>query len=251
MESLGPWELHDSTHHDLPKFQASGILELRETLHSKMHPHLQRSMQVEGSQAFVGSLAGQLAVLDSCSSISLKLEVEEVDKKMPCEEISAAAEEEEGNAMPVDELHLWPLHRLLVVGGPMGLQFFRQGPNLRRLGGTAVQQGANTHLSTFGPYLAFQLEKSNRDISIATASVKDDFVNLNIGMEFDLEGKAVMWKLWESTLMVVLRSGEIAVYSIEGGGQRLLAKTEPNMLVMYQSPCFIFRWSARHIKKRV
>ena len=238
MESLGPWELHDSTHHDLPKFQASVRPELRETLHSKMHQHLQRRMQVEGSQAFVGSLAGQLAVFDPCSS---KPEVEKVDKKVPDEEISEAAEEEEGNAMSVEELQLWPLHRLVVVSGPAGLHFFRQGPDLRRLGGATVQQGGNTHLSTFGPYLAFQLEKSNRDISIATASVKEDFVDLNIVMEFDLEGKAVMWKLWESTLMVVLRSGEIAVYSIEGGGQRLLAKTEPNMLVMYQSPCFIFR----------
>ena len=43
--------------------------------------------------------------------------------------------------------------------------------------------------------------------------------------------------------MVVLKSGEIAVYSIEGE-QRLLSKTDSNMLVMYQSPCFIFRWSA-------
>ena len=74
--------------------------------------------------------------------------------------------------------------------------------------------------------------------------MEDGFVNLNLEMEFDLEGMAVMWKLWESTLMVVLRTGEIAVYSIEGE-QRLLAKTEPNMLVMYQSPCFIFRWVAR------
>ena len=81
--------------------------------------------------------------------------------------------------------------------------------------------------------------------------MEDDFVNLNIVMEFDLEGKAVMWKLWESTLMVVLRSGEIAVFSIGGGRQRLLAKTEPNMLVMYQSPSFIFRWTARHIKTLV
>ena len=139
----------------------------------------------------------------------------------------------------VDELHLWPLHRLVVVGGPTGLHFFQQGADLRRLGGT-VQQGANTHLSTFGPYLAFQLDKPNRDISLARASVEDDFVNLNIRMEFDLKGKAVMWKLWDSTLMVVLRSGEITVYSINGE-QRLLAKTDPNMLVMYQSPCFIFR----------
>ena len=250
MESLGPWELHDSTHHDVAKIQASAVRpELRETLHSKMHPHLQRSMQVGGSQAVVGSLAGQLTVLDSCRS---KPEVEEVDKKLSDEEILEAAEEEQGNAMSVDELHLWPFHRLLVVGGgTTGLHFFRQGPDLRRLGGTAVQQGANTHISTFGPYLALQLGKSNRDISIATASVEDDFVNLNIVMEFDLEGKAVMWKLWESTLMVILRSGEIAVFSIGGGRQRLLAKTEPNMLVMYQSPCFIFRWTARHIKTLV
>ena len=74
--------------------------------------------------------------------------------------------------------------------------------------------------------------------------MEDGFVNLNLEMEFDLEGMAVMWKLWESTLMVVLRTGEIAVYSIEGE-QRLLAKTEPNMLVIYQSPCFIFRLVAR------
>ena len=143
----------------------------------------------------------------------------------------------------VDELHLWPLHSLVVVGGPAGVYFFRQGADLRRLGGT-VQQGANTHLSTFGKYLAFQLDKPNRDISLATASVEDGFVNLNLEMEFDLEGKAVMWKLWESTLMVVLRTGEIEVYSIEGE-QRLLAKTEPNMLVIYQNPCFIFRWVVR------
>ena len=61
-------------------------------------------------------------------------------------------------------------------------------------------------------------------------------------MEFNIEGRALMWKLWEKTVMVVLRSGEIAVYSTtEDGEQSLLAKTEPNMLVMYQSPCFIFR----------
>ena len=91
------------------------------------------------------------------------------------------------------------------------------------------------------------MDKPDRDISLATALVEDNFVNLNLEMEFDLEGKAVVWKLWESRLMVVLRSGEIAVYSIEGE-QRLLAKTDPNMLVMYQSPCFIFRWSAHHIQ---
>lgn len=250
VESLGPWEPQGCTHHDVPKFQTSARPEGKETLHSKMHSHLQRSMQVVGSQVLVGSLAGQLAVIDSCCS---NLELEDVDIKVPCEEILVEAAEEEDNEISdrvvVDELHLWPLHHLVIVGGPTGLHFFKQeGADLRRLGGTDVpQQGANTHLSTFGAHLAFQLDKPNTDISLATALVEDNFVNLNLGMEFDLEGRAVMWKLWESRLIVVLRSGEIAVYSIEGD-QILLAKTDPNMLVMYQSPCFIFRWSPRHIR---
>ena len=88
-----------------------------------------------------------------------------------------------------------------MVGGTTGVHFFKQeGPDLRRVRSSGVQQGENRHLSTFGPYLALQLlDKPNRDISIATASVEEDFVNLNFGMEFHLEGEAVVWKLWEST----------------------------------------------------
>ena len=72
--------------------------------------------------------------------------------------------------------------------------------------------------------------------------MQDESVILNMVVKFHIEGKALIWKLWEETVMVVLRSGEIAVYSTtEDGEQSLLPKTEPNMLVMYQSPCFIFR----------
>ena len=105
-----------------------------------------------------------------------------------------------------------------------------------------MQQGVNKNLSTFGPHLAVQLDKPEQDFSLLTAVVQDDSVILNMVMKFNIEGRALMWKLWERTVMVVLRSGEIAVYSTtEDGEQSLLAKTEPNMLVMYQSPCFIFR----------
>ena len=119
----------------------------------------------------------------------------------------------------------------------------RQGADLQRLQGK-VQQGVNKNISTFGPYLAVQLDKPGQEFSLLTAIVEDDSVILNIVMEFNIEGKALTWKLWGETVMVVLRSGEIAVYSTtEDGEQSLLAKTEPNMLVMYQSPCFIFRLS--------
>ena len=100
----------------------------------------------------------------------------------------------------------------------------------------------NKNLSTFGPHLAVQFDKPEQDFSLLTAEVQDDSVILNMVMKFNIERRALMWKLWEGTVMVVLRSGEIAVYSTtEDGEQSLLAKTEPNMLVMYQSPCFIFR----------
>ena len=239
---MGPWELHNSTHCDVPKFQTLERSERRETPHSKIHSHLQRSMGVKGPCAFVASLNGRLSVLDSRT-----FGAEDVDKTIHSEGISEAAEQVEDDDTPdlvvVDELQLWPFNHLVVVGGPKGLHFFRQGGDLRRLG-CNLEQGANKHLSTFGPYLAFQMDK---DISIATASVQEDFVNLRIGIEFDLEGKATMWQLWERTLMVIFRSGEIAVYSTEGN-QRLLAKTDPNVLVMYQSPCFIFRLSPNNIK---
>ena len=102
----------------------------------------------------------------------------------------------------------------------------------------------NKNLSTFGPHLAVQFDKPEQDFSLLTAEVQDDSVILNMVMKFNIERRALMWKLWEGTVMVVLRSGEIAVYSTtEDGEQSLLAKTEPNMLVMYQSPCFIFRLS--------
>ena len=119
----------------------------------------------------------------------------------------------------------------------------RQGADLQRLQGR-VQQGVNKTLSTFGPHLAVQLDKPEQDFSLLTAVVQDDSESaiLNMVMEFHIEGRALMWELWDRTVMVVLRSGEIAVYSTtEHGEQSILAKTEPNMLVMYQSPCFIFR----------
>ena len=240
----------------MPKFQTLERSERRETPHSKIHSHLQRSMGVKGPCAFVASLNGRLSVLDSRTSEFKHIVekdwwpvhgAEDVDKTIHSEGISEAAEQVEDDDTPdlvvVDELQLWPFNHLVVVGGPKGLHFFRQGGDLRRLG-CNLEQGANKHLSTFGPYLAFQMDK---DISIATASVQEDFVNLRIGIEFNLEGKATMWQLWERTLMVIFRSGEIAVYSTEGN-QRLLAKTDPNVLVMYQSPCFIFRLSLNNIK---
>ena len=123
------------------------------------------------------------------------------------------------------------------------LHYCRQRADLQRLQGK-VQQGVNKNISTFGPYLAVQLDKPGQEFSLLTAIVEDDSVILNIVMEFNIEGRALIWKLWEETVMVVLRSGEIAVFSTtEDGEQSLLAKTEPNMLVMYQSPCFIFRLS--------
>ena len=64
-----------------------------------------------------------------------------------------------------------------------------------------------------------QLDKPGQDFSLLTAEVQDDSVILNMVMKFNIEGRALMWKLWERTVMVVLRSGEIAVYSSTEDGE--------------------------------
>ena len=81
------------------------------------------------------------------------------------------------------------------------LHYCRQRADLQRLQGK-VQQGVNKNISTFGPYLAVQLDKPGQEFSLLTAIVEDDSVILNIVMEFNIEGKALIWKLWKKTVMV-------------------------------------------------
>ena len=80
-----------------------------------MHPNPQKTLKVRGSQVYVSSPDERLNVFDANSSPL------GMDKLTICPLLGFEEE-----IIVVEELELWPLHNLVVVGGPSGLHFYRQ-----------------------------------------------------------------------------------------------------------------------------
>ena len=110
VESLGAWEEHSATQQGLINFE-----EAPKSQGKIRRPHPQKTLQVRGSQVYVSSPDGRLNVFDA-NSTSLGM-----DKLTSCPLLGFEEE-----IIFVEELELWPLHNLVVVGGPSGLHFYRQ-----------------------------------------------------------------------------------------------------------------------------
>ena len=115
MESLGAWEEHSASEQSLNMFEETPKPQEKIRGPPKMHPHPQKTLQVRGSQVYVSSPDGQLNVFDA-NSTPLGMD------KLTSRPLLGFEEE----IIFVEELHLWLLHNLVVVGGPSGLCFYRQ-----------------------------------------------------------------------------------------------------------------------------
>ena len=110
VESLGAWEEHSATQQGLINFE-----EAPKSQGKIRRPHPQKTLQVRGSQVYVSSPDERLNVFDANSSPL------GMDKLTICPLLGFEEE-----IIVVEELELWPLHNLVVVGGPSGLHFYRQ-----------------------------------------------------------------------------------------------------------------------------
>ena len=112
---MGAWEEHSASEQSLIMFEETP--KPQETIRGlpKMHPHPQKTLQVRGSQVYVSSPDGRLNVFDA-NSTPLGMD------KLTSRPLLGFEEE----IMVVEELELWPLHNLVVVGGQTGLHFYRQ-----------------------------------------------------------------------------------------------------------------------------
>ena len=188
--------------------------------HSHCHQLIHSTFTVSGRHLFVGDSAGDLRRLD-CDH-----KEEDVLRKI-----------QDG---PVLELELWLHHQLLVVAGAERIHFYTLDTLERVTEASEVRQGSNKHLSAFGAQLAYGLPDC-----LTVRVLEDEMVEGKIGVvpvqDIALEAEALLWELWEDMLLVLLAGGQILVYRRLGGEAQLLTVTQPNMMIMYRNPCFLFR----------
>ena len=175
---------------------------------------------VSGRHLFVGDAAGDLWRLD-CDH-----EEEDVLRKI-----------QDG---PVLELELWLHHKVLVVAGAERIHFYTLDTLKRVAEAGEVRQGSNKHLSAFGAQLAYGLPDCSA-VRVLEAEVMEGEIGVMPVLDIALEAEGLLWELWEDRLLVLLEGGQILVYRLVEGGAQLLTATQPNMMIMYKNPCFLFR----------
>ena len=132
----------------------------------------------------------------------------------------------------VREVEIWFKEKLLIVAGDHYVHFLNMNDlSINKVVNTQCEE--NKHISCFGSFISFcdglrinisQLVKSELS---SVCSVRPT-------------SQPIQWKLWTDKMIVLESQGEISIYSVNKKPE-LVYSTEPNVMVMYKNPCYMFR----------
>ena len=143
----------------------------------------------------------------------------------------------------VRELEIWFSQSLLVVAGDKELHFLDL-KNLEKISYSAETQlelcPDNKHVSCFGEFITFCSDENTIVGYVGCGTIKNG-VNLEQAFKITLEVKPLQWKLWNKEIIVLESKGEISIYSHQQNVTELKFKCEPNIMLMYKNPSYMFR----------
>jgi len=193
--------------------------------HRHGHQLVSSLYTVHGSRLYVGDAKGDLYLLDS---------------RFPSPAAERFCYTENIQDGSVQEVELWLHHDILVVSGDSKIHFFRMSDLERITVKGDLAQGDNKHLSCFGSSLSFS-PLGGHTVRIVQMLSSGGEHRLEKVVELLKTEEPVQWKLWQDTIIAVMVKGTIQTYKRQGGVALLKFETEPNMMLMYKVPCFLYR----------
>jgi len=189
------------------------------TPHSHGHQLIRSTCAVRGSFLYIGDAAGTLSFHDVLRP-EFRLE----------QNIGDGA---------VREIEIWNAENIIAVSGDSKVHLFDLDTFDKITLEKDIKSGENKHLSAFGDTISLS-EKSLEITGYQTQGSKKDLL-LTPVFQVLLTKPAIQWKLWLDKVTVLEVGGEISVYRRKGSEVVQVIRTEPNMMIMYKNPCFLFR----------
>ena len=139
----------------------------------------------------------------------------------------------------VREIEIWNAENIIAVSGDSKVHLFDLDTFDKITLEKDIKSGENKHLSAFGDTISLS-EKSVEITGYQTQGSKKDLL-LTPVFQVLLTKPAIQWKLWLDKVTVLEVGGEISIYRRKGSEVVQVIRTEPNMMIMYKNPCFLFR----------
>ena len=147
----------------------------------------------------------------------------------------------------VREVHIWTSEELLVAAGDTEIHFFKLRSLLRVGTATILNVSSdNRHLSSFGDAISLcepsDSASPSRTIGVSRRQPGKEAVILDTVSRVSVESAPIQWRLWLEKVIVVETSGVLSVYQWNNSPvAQLLLQSTPNVMIMYRSPCYMFR----------